>query len=80
MPITVAIVYQDYWRALVAGRLDLCGAPCPDATCRAETGGMPLVLSRSRVTRGLVLLERDGDGELMTSDVAIVVALARCRS
>ncbi len=52
--------------------------PVPKAACRAASGGQALVLSTSRVTRGIVLLEPDDFGELHTVVVEAQIALARC--
>jgi hypothetical protein len=53
--------------------------PAFDDDCRAESGGQLLVLSRSRVSRTLVLLETDDHGELLAVEVIAVLALAYCR-
>ena len=53
-------------------------SPVPKEACRAASGGQALVLSRSRVTRGIVLLEPDDFGELHTVVVEAQIALARC--
>ena len=50
----------------------------PDEGCRAASLGEPLVLSASRVPRGVVLLERDTYGELHTLEHQATIALARC--
>jgi hypothetical protein len=52
--------------------------PVPKPGCRAASGGQALVLSKSRVTRGIVLLEPDDFGELHTVEVEAQIALARC--
>jgi len=52
--------------------------PVPKEACRAASGGQALVLSRSRVKRGIVLLEPDDFGELHTVVVDAQIALARC--
>ena len=41
----------------------------PDAACRAVSGAEALVLGTSRVSRAVVLLERDAFGELHTVEV-----------
>jgi len=51
----------------------------PDEACRAASGGEPLVLSAARVSRGVVLLERDEAGELESVELEAQIALARCR-
>jgi len=50
----------------------------PDEGCRAASLGEPLVLSASRVQRGVVLLERDAYGEWQTVELKALIALARC--
>lgn len=56
------------WRALCV----------PDEACREASGAEALELSTSRVSRGVVLLERDAFGELHTVEVEADIALARC--
>jgi hypothetical protein len=50
----------------------------PDDGCRAASLGEPLVLSTSIVSRGVVLLERDEFGELVSVDLQAAIVLARC--
>ncbi len=51
----------------------------PDPDCRAASEGEALVLTRTRVGRGLSLLETDAVGELHAVEVGAQIALARCR-
>ena len=46
--------------------------------CRAASLGEPLVLSTATVSRGVVLLERDAFGELVSIDLQAAIVLARC--
>jgi len=50
----------------------------PDEACRADSGGAAMVLSRTRVGRGLSVLEADALGEVHAVEVVARIALARC--
>ncbi|MEW6748002.1 MAG: hypothetical protein AB1486_35260 [Planctomycetota bacterium] len=78
MPVSIPISYRTYERQLREGALEIGKIPCLRAGCRAASGGEPLVLSRSRVRRPLVLLEVDEYGEEQAVTVAAILALARC--
>jgi hypothetical protein len=54
------------------------GRPAPVDTCRAASGGEPLVLSAATVSRTVVLLECDEVGEWVSEEVEAQIALARC--
>ncbi len=78
MPITLSVCYRTYAALLDQDRLDLHGAQCPDERCRAAWGEA-LVLSSSRVSRGLSLFESDAMGEWFTVELEANIALAHCR-
>lgn len=46
--------------------------------CRAASGGKPLELTETTVSRRLILLERDTEGERYTQEVHATLVLARC--
>ena len=79
MPITIKVTYRTYAELLKKGELSLDGAACADADCRAASGGEPLVLTKSVVGRGIVLLERDQHGVLHGRRIIATIVRARCR-
>ena len=60
---------DSIWRAPVV----------PEEGCRTASAGQALVLSRTRVRRGLSVLETDAVGELHAVEIEAQIALARCR-
>ncbi len=79
MPITIKVTYRTYAELLKKGELSLDGATCADADCRAASGEEPLVLTKSVVARGIVLLERDQHGVLHGRRIIATIVRARCR-
>jgi hypothetical protein len=79
MPITIKVTYPTYAELLKKGELSLDGAACADADCRAASGGEPLVLTKSVVGRGVIVLERDHYGVLHGRRIVATIVRARCR-
>ncbi len=74
MPITIAAGYSDSRTTLANGELEIAGSACPvSPTCPGQ-----LVLTSSRVCRGVVLLEQDAHGVTQLRKTEAFLARCRC--